>query len=213
MTFDRTAIAAGQWWRLLSGHFTHCDVDHLLWDVLMFALLGGLIERRSRRWLVGTVVASAAAISSVLWLAHLGLAQYRGLSGIDSSLFTFALLMLLDDARRAGQSIAVWGLVAMAAGFAAKIGWELTAGSTLFVDSARAGFVPLPSVHAVGGILGIAAWLAKNCAVRRRDLKRRGRGGRRGEEAGSASSAAAIAGRCTTNECHFLSGSPLLSIC
>ncbi|HEX4146321.1 MAG TPA: rhombosortase [Pirellulales bacterium] len=160
MAFDSAAIAGGHWWRLLSGHLTHCDAEHLTWDVLMFGLLGGLIERRSRRWLLATVGASAAAISFALWFGHPGLEQYRGLSGIDSALFTFALLMLLDDARRAGQTIAVWLLWAMAAGLALKIGWESATGTTLFVDSARAGFVPLPSVHAVGGIVGIAAWLA-----------------------------------------------------
>ena len=34
--YERAAIAAGQWWRMLTGHLTHWNMDHLLWDVLMF---------------------------------------------------------------------------------------------------------------------------------------------------------------------------------
>ena len=166
MSFDRTAIVGGQCWRLLAGHLTHCGREHLIWDVLMFGLLGAMIERRGRCWLVATFLTSAAAISWALWFGHRGLEHYRGLSGIDSAFFTFALLILLDDAWRARQSIAVWALAAMAAGFGLKIGWEVATGSTLFVDSSRAGFVPLPLVHAVGGLAGAMVWLAGPAAKR-----------------------------------------------
>jgi len=166
MAFDRAEIAGGQYWRLLAGHLTHCNREHLLWDVLMFGILGAMIERRSRGWFLATFLGSAAAISLALWFGQAGIEHYRGLSGIDSALFTFAMLMMLDEARQARRSIAVWAIVALGTGFAAKIGWEAATGSTLFVDSSRAGFVPLPLAHVVGGIVGVVAWLAGG----RRDL-------------------------------------------
>ncbi len=45
-------------------------------------------------------------------------------------------------------------LIALIAGFEAKLGYELVTGTTLFVDSSAAGFTPLPLVHAVGGLVG-----------------------------------------------------------
>ena len=40
LEFDRDAVAAGQWWRLLTSHLTHWGRQHLMWDLAVFALLG-----------------------------------------------------------------------------------------------------------------------------------------------------------------------------
>jgi hypothetical protein len=79
------------------------------------------------------------------------------------------VLITFDDARRANQPIVARAIVAMAVGFVAKVVWELATGSTLFIDSSRAGFVPLPLAHTAGGLVGVAVWLAG----RRRNLARR----------------------------------------
>ena len=36
--YDRAAIAAGELWRILSGHWTHVSADHLFWNVLAFVV-------------------------------------------------------------------------------------------------------------------------------------------------------------------------------
>jgi rhomboid family GlyGly-CTERM serine protease len=159
LTFDRGAIAAGEVWRFFTGHLVHWNTDHLLWDVLMFAVLGAMVERRSRRALVGVLALSAAAISAAVWFGNPTMIQYRGLSGIDSALFTFVAAALVRDARRAGHSTALWATVAMTVGFVGKIGYEVATGQTLFVDSSSAGFIPLPIAHAIGGAAGIVVWL------------------------------------------------------
>jgi rhomboid family GlyGly-CTERM serine protease len=158
MSLDRTAIAVGEYWRFLTGHLTHWNADHLSWDLFMFALLGAMIERRSRPLLLTTLLLSATSISMVTWISQPTVEHYRGLSGIDSALFTLGVLILFDDARRAKQPIAEWVLIAMAMGFVGKIVWELATGSTLFVDSSAAGFTPLPLAHATGGVAGMLAW-------------------------------------------------------
>jgi hypothetical protein len=102
------------------------------------------------------VAVSALLISLVLWFALPHMATYRGLSGIDSALF--ALL----TTRIAGQSVAdknwlnlsVVSVVGI--GFAAKVGFEVLSGTTLFVDSAAAGLIPVPLAHVVGGLVGMA---------------------------------------------------------
>ena len=154
--YDRAAIAAGEIWRLATGHVTHWNFDHLVWDVLMFGVLGTLIERRSRQEWFAVVVGSATAISLWLWAFEPAVVQYRGLSGIDSALFTCAAVAMLRDARRSGHPLTAAAIMTLLAGFAMKIGYEHVTGSTLFVDSTAAGFVPLPLVHAVGGVVGCA---------------------------------------------------------
>jgi len=160
LAFDRTTIVAGEFWRLLTGHLTHWNGDHLTWDLLMFAVLGAMIERRSRWSLIAIVLAAAGSISAAVWLAQPQITQYRGLSGVDSALFTYVVAMLLTDARRSKQSLATAGILAVVAGFVGKLVWELSTGTTLFVDSAAANFTPLPLAHVVGGAVGLLTWFA-----------------------------------------------------
>jgi len=158
LAYDRTAIQAGEIWRLLTGHLTHYSAEHLLWDALMFVVLGVLVERRHRCSFVSTVLASATAITAVLWFAHPEVAAYRGLSGIDSALFTHAAILLYIDGRRFNRPLVRRISALLLAGFVAKLIYELASGSTLFVDSTA--FVSLASVHAVGGFVGLISALA-----------------------------------------------------
>jgi rhomboid family GlyGly-CTERM serine protease len=158
LSYDRGAIACGELWRWITGHLAHWNADHLAWDVVVFAALGTVVERFSRRAFVATLLLAVLAISASTWVCQPDVAKYRGLSGVDSALFAFAAAMLLRDARREGRSAVVTGIAALAAAFVAKIGWEIATGQTLFVDSTAAGFTPLPLVHAVGGVVGAAVW-------------------------------------------------------
>jgi rhomboid family GlyGly-CTERM serine protease len=167
LEYRRGAITSGEFWRAVTGNLTHWNADHLLWDALMFAVLGALIERTSRRALLATCIVSAAAISAVLWFCQPGLELYRGLSGIDSALFVFQAGWLVREAlRECRRAAAILPTVALL-GFVGKIGYELVTGATLFVDSAAAGFAPLPLAHVIGGVVGL---LIFGVFVRKRDM-------------------------------------------
>src|ERR1700721_3485005 len=45
LRYDRSAIAAGGWWRLLTAHIVHLDVHHLLLNELGLGLMGWLFGR------------------------------------------------------------------------------------------------------------------------------------------------------------------------
>src|SRR4029078_5316519 len=96
-----------------------------------------------------------------LWLLHPEVAEYRGLSGIDSALFLNVALVLLHEAHNRRQALLSWTLGLLLVGFIAKLGYEMANGATLFVDSSEAGFTPLPLVHAVGAAVGILLALPK----------------------------------------------------
>ena len=155
LEYRRGAITSGEFWRAITGHLTHWNADHLLWDALMFAVLGALVERTSRRAFLVTCTLSAAAISATLRFCQPGLELYRGLSGIDSALFVFQAGWLVREALRERRCVAALLPTVALAGFAAKIGYELATGATLFVDSAAAGFAPLPLAHVIGAAVGL----------------------------------------------------------
>ena len=154
LAYDRTAIIAGEVWRLVTGHLTHWNADHLFWDIAMFMILGVIVERRNARHFAGLLAAAALAISAVLWFCHPAIVQYRGLSGIDSALFTYAAIMLSVEARQARRPALSRLILVSLAGFASKVGYEFVTGSTLFVSSSEAGFSPLASAHLIGGLVG-----------------------------------------------------------
>jgi rhomboid family GlyGly-CTERM serine protease len=155
LEFNRAAITDGQWWRWFTGHLVHWDLNHGFWDVLMFAVLGATCESRGRGRFLACVVLSAATISVAVWWGIPEMTVYRGLSGIDSALYTLAAALVLRDALNQHA----WGLAAICgatlAGFAGKLAFEIVTGTTLFVDSTGGGFVPLPRVHVVGGLVGL----------------------------------------------------------
>jgi rhomboid family GlyGly-CTERM serine protease len=157
LQFDHEAIAAHQWWRLITGHLTHWDAGHFTWDAMMFAVLGVLCECRNRGRYVFCLVVSVLAISaSVYWFLP-KMSFYRGLSGVDSALFTLAVALLLRDARRESDGLMIAVLVTGLLGLVAKLAFEITTGATLFVDSSAAGFTPLPLVHAIGAAVGLVS--------------------------------------------------------
>jgi rhomboid family GlyGly-CTERM serine protease len=165
LQYDRGEVAGGQWFRLLTCHWTHWNADHAFWDILMFGVLGAWCERQSRSGLLAATFGSALAISAAVW--HFAeLPTYRGLSGLDSALFAFAAAAILQESWRQGQSLQLGVGALFVGGFVAKVSFEMLTGSTLFVDANEAQFHPLPFVHAVGGILG--AGFGLHCTAQKR---------------------------------------------
>src|SRR5579863_8005522 len=54
LRYDRDALAAGQWWRLLTAHVIHLGFEHALLDMAGLALMWALFARdyRWRGWLL-----------------------------------------------------------------------------------------------------------------------------------------------------------------
>jgi rhomboid family GlyGly-CTERM serine protease len=165
--YNRESILHGEWSRLLTGHLTHWNFDHLFWDAATFLLLGIACVWRSLGRTVTTLLGAAVAISASLLLFQPEMATYRGLSGLDSALFTLLAAMIWQESRRDGR----WKLGAVAiaagAGFLAKAAYESATGTTLFVDSSAAGFIPLASAHLIGGAVGAIVGLGGRSALAR----------------------------------------------
>ena len=151
LELDHSAVAAGEWWRLLTGHLTHWNNEHLFWDLLMFTLLGWICERRSRTSYAYCMASAAVAISvGMLWTSPL---TYRGLSGLATTSFALLAAGLLREQILAGNRGRAALLAGLIAGLAIKIGYEFWSGQCILV-SAAGSFTPQPLSHVLGALVG-----------------------------------------------------------
>ena len=157
LRFDRDRIAAGDVWRLLSGHFVHLGASHWLLNVAGLALTWYLVGDAFdwRRWLV-TLVVTVAAIDAGLWFLDPGLHWYVGLSGVLHGMLTAGIVALWKRRR--------FEAILLAAVIAAKIAWEQLAGPLPGSELSSGGTVVVDA-HLYGAVGGAVAALA---LIRRR---------------------------------------------
>jgi len=154
LQFDREAVAEGQLWRVVTGNLVHWTSEHLFWDLLMFVVLGALVESRSRRRFIACLLVSAVTIPLAVAFAHPAMQTYRGLSGIDTALFSLLAVELLRERTKSRDWLAVALIALLMCGLAAKLLFELSTGSTVFAE-AQGAFTPVPPAHVVGAIVGL----------------------------------------------------------
>jgi rhomboid family GlyGly-CTERM serine protease len=144
----RAGLAQGELWRLLGAHLAHYSFAHWLLDAVTFLALALACERLAPQRTRIALAASAIAIPVAVLALQPELERYRGLSGLDSTLF--GLLLALELRARSSR-------VALACGalFLAKLAYELGTGRALFLDSQTIGFVPVPLAHALGALIGL----------------------------------------------------------
>lgn len=158
LQLDFNSVAGGQWWRLLSGHLTHYDAQHLFWDLLMFVVLGAICERQNRKRFGVFLVIMATVVSIAVMFTCTGISEYRGLSGIDTGLFAWLTIGQLRTslAERDRYFAAFWTM----SGFLlmGKLGFEMMTGDVLFVQTE--GFKPMLESHLAGAAVGALIALA-----------------------------------------------------
>ncbi|MCL7489379.1 MAG: rhombosortase [Desulfobulbaceae bacterium] len=154
LQYDRTAMAAGEVWRGVTGHFLHWSFDHFLWCTIVFLALGSLCEGLSRKGYVFTLMAASVIIPVVSWFGDPNLLYYRGLSGLGSAIFVFGTLMMTRNAYVSRDWSSIWLPAVAGIAFMGKILFEFISGSALFVDSPEI-FTPVPLVHFAGGGAGL----------------------------------------------------------
>jgi rhomboid family GlyGly-CTERM serine protease len=121
LRYDRSAIAAGGWWRLLTAHIVHLDVHHLILNELGVVLMWSLFAQDydAVEWCV-IVLSGALAISSGLWWLSPRVSWYVGASGVLHSVM----------AAGAAKHLALrsWDRWILSIGLCAKLAWEQWSG-------------------------------------------------------------------------------------
>ena len=145
LSYDRTALAHGEWWRAVTAHFVHMDAEHTLLNVLGVVLMWALFARDYSllRW-SAIYLASSLAISAGLWMLNPGVPWYMGASGALHGVMAAGTLAHL---RRRDLDSGVLALILLA-----KLGYEQFAGSMPFAGDART----VVDAHLYGAIGGLA---------------------------------------------------------
>ncbi len=144
LVYNRAAIDAGEYWRLISGHLVHCDVNHLLLNGLAFILLALLIEKQSTK-LIPSLITGIVSVNFYLWIVEVELILYCGLSGILNTLLVVALVDLYIKTKNLLFPLTL-------AGAFLKICWEITTSKALFSSTL---WQSVPATHAAGFAGGI----------------------------------------------------------
>ncbi len=149
LRYDRGAIADGELWRLVTGHFVHLGTAHFVLNVAGLGLVWFLFAREfdSRGWAVILSVA-VAGISAGFWFLDPQLAWYVGLSGLLHGLLVAGIVAGL--ARRRREAIVLAVLVT------AKLAWEQLVGPLPGSESTAGGNV-IVNAHLYGALAGAAA--------------------------------------------------------
>lgn len=154
LIFDRTLILHGQVWRAWTGHVVHFTPSHLWWNLAVFVPAGCWLERLWPGIARGYYLISPLAISVALLIFDSALIRYAGLSGVASG-----VLVLLGGLQltRGNRPDLRWFSISLLVLVAAKIGYELFAGTPLLVrgfDDVRT----VPLAHIAGAICGAMFW-------------------------------------------------------
>lgn len=159
--YERAAIAAGQLWRLVTGHLVHLGASHMALDLTALVLIRLIIGTAlsGAQWF-GATVASMAAIDAGLYFGTPEVAWYVGLSGVLHGLLAAGAVALIDES---GSFAAVIGL-----GIVAKLAWEHWLGPLPFSETATGGTV-VTAAHLYGALGGAAFGFAARAVRGRRD--------------------------------------------
>jgi rhomboid family GlyGly-CTERM serine protease len=144
LSFDRSALAVGQWWRLLTAHFVHLDAEHALLNGLGLVLMWALFARDYSPWRWAAIYcASALAVSAGLWFMNPELSWYVGASGALHGVMTAGTVAHLRRRDLDGWILAVF--------IVAKLGYEQFSGALPFAGSANT----IVDAHLYGAIGGV----------------------------------------------------------
>ncbi|RNC67989.1 MAG: rhombosortase [Desulfuromonadales bacterium] len=158
LVYDREAIAAGEVWRLLTGHLVHFSREHLLGNGAAMLLTETFLRREGagvprRFWCIAPL-----AVGLALFLFLTDLPIYGGLSGIACG----AIVLLAGRWLRGGRPEQVAALLLLV-GVGAKVLLEAYTCQPLLA-AGTAPFVPVPLAHLVGAAVGAFLAVMGHCA-------------------------------------------------
>ena len=149
LIYDRTAIFAGESWRLVTGHWVHYSPSHLAYNLVALTLMGTLIELQESRRLLLLCLVSSITIGLSLLVFRPDLDYFAGASGIISAAVVY---YSLREITVSGPFRTIWFavLVLLVGKIVLESFWP---GSSLVGVSGN--FVVIPLSHAVGAVSGL----------------------------------------------------------
>jgi rhomboid family GlyGly-CTERM serine protease len=160
--YDRHAVLAGQWWRLLTAHLVHGSITHLVYNIIALALILHVFGRHISPLRLGvSTLLLMLTVGGGLLLCNADLAWYVGFSGVLHGLFALlALQQLLTGSRAHTLALAALG---------AKIAYEQLLGPSPASELAL-GLPVIVDAHLYGAASGIVLALSYHGLIDRRSV-------------------------------------------
>ncbi len=153
LDYQRSLIAKGHWWLLLSGNFVHLGPAHLWMNLAGLALVAALVWQHFSAWQWSILILlCSVGVGVGLWFFNPEVEGYVGFSG---TLHGLIIAGTLADLRAYPRSAGLLLLLVVG-----KLVWEQLAGALPGSESVAGGQV-LVDAHLYGAIGGaiIAPWL------------------------------------------------------
>ena len=149
LRFDRGLIDAGQYWRLVSGHFVHLGVSHFLLNSCGLLLVWYLVGQHlsAANWLF-IAAASILVMDIGFWLFEPQLYWYVGLSGLLHGILAAGIVAALRHDRTMALILATLVIV--------KLAYEQLLGPLPGSEASSGGSVVVVA-HLYGAIGGVVA--------------------------------------------------------
>jgi rhomboid family GlyGly-CTERM serine protease len=159
LRYERAALENGEIWRLLTAHWVHLDVRHMVVNVAGLVLLGVLFARdfACRAW-IAIFVTSVAAVDAGLWFANPHVDWYVGASRVGCTVF------LLPES---------WAASGAGAGKAccwARCSWPNSRGNERAAGPSRSATSPCSSTH-IYMAPSVVRWAQSLCPSLRRGAR------------------------------------------
>ena len=163
LQYDRAGLHQLQLYRLVSGHFTHWTLRHMVYDTFFYGLLTLFYfvfhqGTSSGIRLYGIYILTLSfGTAGIVYFLHPHILYYRGLSGLDWGLYGIFAIQLWKLRHWFWRNSAVLMVLL----FGIKLVIQIKAGQSMFVGDMGPGVVNMPGVHAAGVIGGalLAAFL------------------------------------------------------
>ncbi len=156
LRYERGALYAHQWWRLVTAHLVHLSFEHALLNTAGLVLLWSLFARdfSPRRWL-WIVALSIATIDAGLWFLRPGVDWYLGASGVLHGVLAAGACAMYRRGEATGAVLLLLLVV--------KLIYEQQSGASLFL-----GGIPLVAdAHLFGTLGGLTASFVPRPQVKR----------------------------------------------
>ena len=144
--YDRASVAAGEWWRLVTGQLVHHDLPHAVLNGVGFATLWCLYVRDGRpsEWLA-VCIGALTGVALGLWWLEPQTQWYVGASGMLHGLWAGGAVLAWT--RSSFESVVSLSVLCL------KLCWEQFAGplSTLVLTST---FLVVTPAHLFGAVAG-----------------------------------------------------------
>jgi rhomboid family GlyGly-CTERM serine protease len=158
--YDREAIFRGEIWRLITSHFVHFGDMHLIYNIVVFGIIGWIIEYKAHKNFKSLCLLMACSISAILMVFKPDMIYFGGLSGIVCGSILYCSLLCLRE-QSPWRTISIFSIIFLFV----KISMETYNSGSLLPYWGTQDFVPLPLSHITGSLTAIILYFSTHNTI------------------------------------------------